>query len=137
DYANDLARNHHLPIDQARSDAARAIDGMLTKGLATPTHELSNIILRADAAEQRIGYLWIQVEDTKKTCFIAEIYLHPEFRGRGLGRKVLEDLEVRLRQRGIERIGLHVFADNRAASALYTKMGYQITGLHMVKMLTR
>jgi len=137
DYANDLVSNHHLSIDEARIDAAEAIDRMLTKGLETPNHSLSNILFHNDSGRLRAGYLWTEINEDKKQCFIAEIYLHPEFRGRGLGRYVLEDLETHLRQRGITRIGLHVFANNQAASQLYTKMGYQVTGLHMLKILDR
>ena len=73
------------------------------------------------------------MDDRKQRCFIAEIYLHPEFRQQGWGRKTLELLETNLKQRGVERISLHVFADNRNAQGLYTKMGYQPTGITMQK----
>jgi ribosomal protein S18 acetylase RimI-like enzyme len=41
-----------------------------------------------------------------------------------------------MKQRGITRIGLHVFAKNHIAQKLYTKMGYQLIGMNMQKWLT-
>jgi ribosomal protein S18 acetylase RimI-like enzyme len=136
DYANDIARNYRLPIDETRAGAASEIDGMLSQGLATPNHLLYKVMRVTESDDSRIGYLWIEVDDRKQRCFVAEIYLHPEFRHQGWGRKTLELLETSLKERGVERISLHVFADNRNAQELYTKMGYQPTGITMQKWLT-
>ncbi|TSA15423.1 MAG: GNAT family N-acetyltransferase, partial [Betaproteobacteria bacterium] len=51
------------------------------------------------------------------------------------GRGALEALETRLSELGARSIGLNVFGYNHAARALYEKMGYQITGMGMVKQL--
>jgi ribosomal protein S18 acetylase RimI-like enzyme len=89
----------------------------------------------AAGALVRIGYLWIIVDDHKRACFIAQIYLHPEFRGQGFGRKTLELLQARMQQRGIRRINLHVFADNTTAQHLYRRLGYETTDINMQKWL--
>jgi ribosomal protein S18 acetylase RimI-like enzyme len=135
DYTNSLATNHHLPFDRARAGAAKAIDRLLSKGLSTPNQFLYSVMLCESGSETRIGYLWIEIDDEQKRCFIAQIYLDPRFRRRGFGRQVLEHLEARLKQQAIDGIALHVFARNRGAVGLYTKMGYQTTGLHMQKLL--
>ena len=135
DYANEIANNYRLPMDDARASATKEIDGMLSQGLSTPNHFLYNIVLSTESDESRIGYLWIDVDDQKRRCFIAEIYLHTEFRYQGWGRKTLELLETNMKQQGIARISLHVFANNRIAQELYSKMGYQSTGLNMQKWL--
>ena len=109
---------------------------MLGQGLSTPHQYLYNIILSKEGGETYIGYLWIEAEDERKRCFIADISLHEQFRHQGWGQKILEILESDMKQRGITRIGLHVFAKNHIAQKLYTKMGYQLIGMNMQKWLT-
>ncbi|MGO4676082.1 N-acetyltransferase family protein [Bosea sp. 2YAB26] len=49
-------------------------------------------------------------------------------RGLGLGRRLLTLALDRARQRGLERIELSVLHDNKAARALYERLGFQIEG---------
>jgi len=135
DYAGDLSRNFRLPMDEARANSAREIDGALSQGLSTPNLFFYNILLAADGGESRLGYLWIEVDSQRKRCFINDIYLHAEFRHQGWGRKVLELLETDMKQQGITRIGLSVFGDNTNAQEFYRKMGYVVTNMNMVKWL--
>ena len=135
DYAQDLARNYRMPIEEARQNSARQTDALLSQGLATARHFLFNVVSSEDQLEQRIGYLWINVDEEKKSCFIFDIYLLEAFRGRGYGRKTLELLEIKMLEKNIQRIGLHVFAHNTHARELYSKMGYEVTGYNMQKWL--
>jgi ribosomal protein S18 acetylase RimI-like enzyme len=99
------------------------------------TANLDNANRDTASRQAHMGYLWIIVDDQKRACFIAQIYLHPEFRRQGFGRKTLELLHTRMHQRGIQRINLHVFADNTTAQHLYRSLGYQTTDLNMQKWL--
>jgi ribosomal protein S18 acetylase RimI-like enzyme len=136
DYARDIAYNYRLTLDEARANSTKEIDGMLSQGYATPKQLFYNIVLTVESLVNPIGYLWIDVDDQKKRCFIADIYLHEKYRGQGWGTKTLELLETAMQERGITRIGLHVFANNAIAQGLYKKMGYHLTGLNMQKWLT-
>ena len=135
DYAAEIARSFRLPQDEARAAAIRDIDGALGQGLASPNQLLYNLVLDAEDGEKRLGYLWIDVDSQKKRCYIYDIYLHPEFRGQGWGRKTLELLETMLKEQGIARISLNVFAHNSTAQALYRKMGFEVTNMRMQKWL--
>lgn len=53
--------------------------------------------------------------------------VHPEARGGGLGRRMLEWLETAARWRGCEWLVLEVRADNRVAERLYRSMGFSPT----------
>jgi ribosomal protein S18 acetylase RimI-like enzyme len=132
DYAQDIALNYRLPLEKARASSARQIDSLLNAGLSTPNHFLYAIV----SDEQTIGALWIEVDEQKKECFICEIQIHPEQRGKGWGKNTLQLLEERMRAQGIERIVLNVFAHNTLARELYEKMGYQVTNMTMQKWLT-
>ncbi|WP_112605391.1 GNAT family N-acetyltransferase [Rhizobium sp. WW22] len=53
----------------------------------------------------------------------------PTYRGRGLGRRLLEATLRAARDAGIERVELSVHADNSRAVALYEKVGFIREGL--------
>ena len=111
------------------------MDGLLHQGLSTPNHFLYHIVLGEGAANSRIGYLWIEVDEQKRRCFIADIYLFPEYQKQGWGRKTLELLDLKMKEADINRINLHVFANNQVALNLYTSMGYQTIDMTMQKWL--
>ena len=55
--------------------------------------------------------------------------LLPEWRGRGLGQRLLEATLAQARRSGFKRIELDVYADNLRAIALYEKAGFVREGL--------
>ena len=133
--AQAFARNLCLPIEEARSKAASRFDRILSSGLSTPNQFLYDIQLEEDTVVNRIGYLWLDVNETEHHCFIFDIHLHEEYRRRGWGRKTLELLEAQMRGRNLRRIGLYVWGDNMVARELYGKLGYRVTGSDMQKRL--
>lgn len=58
------------------------------------------------------------------TCEIRKMYLRPELKGRGLGRRLLTRLEERARAAGYRRAWLETNARLAEAIALYRKFGY-------------
>ena len=59
---------------------------------------------------------------------IASVAVLPEFRGRGLGRDLTEDLLDRLHEIGVDRVRLTVAPDNETALAMYRSLGFRATG---------
>lgn len=57
------------------------------------------------------------------------IALIPEFRGMGLGSKMVDYLIRWCRTRGVEKLNLEVFHDNDRALALYRRMGFVEEGV--------
>lgn len=55
------------------------------------------------------------------------IAVHPEWQGRGLGRRMMMHLHDVARARGAIRIRLKVYPGNRAAIQLYENLGYAFT----------
>jgi ribosomal protein S18 acetylase RimI-like enzyme len=135
-YAQDIARNNQSPLEEARASSTSQINELLKDGIATPNQRLYEIWLVEGSSENRMGYLWLDVDEIKHRCFIYDIYLHEAFRGRGMGRKTLELIEAQMIERNIQRISLHVFGDNTVARELYEKLGYEVTGLNMQKWLS-
>lgn len=65
--------------------------------------------------------------------FIFDVVVDEEYRGKGLGRFMLQWLERKTHQLGLTTISLHVFAYNAAARSLYESEGYSVTNLYMAK----
>ena len=61
-------------------------------------------------------------------AYIATIEVLPEFRGKGIGAELLRRLEGSANAEHAIAIWLHVDEENRAAIALYERLGYQNTG---------
>ena len=57
-------------------------------------------------------------------CYLAELYVVPERRGRGLGRALLEKAIELARERGADTIDLGTSEDDVVARALYEKLGF-------------
>ena len=64
------------------------------------------------------------------------LYVMPDHRQRGLGRALMQQVEIWSQQRGDRQVGLQVFSDNQPALHLYQTLGYRAQSLWMVKLLT-
>jgi ribosomal protein S18 acetylase RimI-like enzyme len=85
------------------------------------------------------GFVWVakthndftgQLEASLLNQYVAEPY-----RGRGLGRRLMETAEEWARQQGLPRISLSVGTQNKLARKLYETLGYQVEMLRMTKKL--
>lgn len=68
------------------------------------------------------GFYW--VEERESVLHLHGLILKEGFRGRGIGTRVLRDLEVRHGE-GVAAIELGVHESNRRAKALYERRGYE------------
>lgn len=57
-------------------------------------------------------------------CYLAELYVVPPLRGRGIGRAIMEAVLAHARVRGADHIDLGTSTDDVAARALYERMGF-------------
>jgi ribosomal protein S18 acetylase RimI-like enzyme len=80
-----------------------------------------------------IGQLFIQlygpnqIQSSKvKYAYIYGFRIRPDFRGQGIGSRLLKCVETDLLKRGFKRISLNVARDNEAARRLYEREGYMV-----------
>lgn len=66
---------------------------------------------------------------------INDLYVLPEFRGRGIGRKLVAESLKKLKAQGVNTARLNVLKENRAAVKLYRKLGFKIYNYGMEKTL--
>lgn len=80
--------------------------------------ELRQVVEEGEVA----GYAWIELREP--TLHVHALLLEPGFRGRGLGARVLDDLEDEFADR-IEELELGVEPANRRAVRLYESAGFE------------
>jgi GNAT superfamily N-acetyltransferase len=65
------------------------------------------------------------LESRGRDALVDELYLIPDYRGRGIGRWVMGQMEVEARAGGLSRIYLEVELPNVRAQAFYQDLGYE------------
>lgn len=125
-------------VDSGRWDAADGLEKarhtlqeLLPKGLDTADHYIFELYVDADC----LGYLWVFVDTSAAVsgAFIYDIEIITEERGKGLGKLAMQALENWCKDRGIQRLGLNVFAYNEPAIKLYQGLGFKATNYQMQK----
>lgn len=135
DYAADQVRAGNWHPDEALSKARDSFDYYLPNGLSTAKQHLYSVV--DDESDTSVGVLWFGIFDSqaRPTAFVLDFVIWEPYRRRGYGTRALRALEDKVRAFGLDRIGLHVFAHNHPARALYEKLGYVETDINMLKTL--
>src|SRR5581483_11802626 len=70
--------------------------------------------------------LWSEAPE----CWLAQLYVVPPARGRGLGRALLTAAIEHARARGADYMDLATGEDDTAARSLYERLGFDVRGGH-------
>lgn len=93
--------------------------------LGAPELGLIAHIVEGDAVSGYLVLTWgFDLEWNGRDAFLTELYLLPQTRGRGLGRKALPLIEQLAREHGARALHLMVRPENLAAVQLYRGAGY-------------
>lgn len=88
----------------------------------------SRLVLLARLGEQPVGLaIAFRVFSTFRAAPVLNLHdlaVHPDYRGQGIGRHLLQQLEALAREQGCCRISLEVRRDNLRAQRLYQSEGY-------------
>lgn len=134
-YARENITSGRWAADEALANSRAEFDRLLPQGLATPGQHLHQII---DDGGSRVGFIWFAElgSGATRTAYVYNVHVKPEHRRRGHALAAFQVVERLAASMGLASIGLHVFAANQGAQALYRSLGYQVTGLTMRKPLT-
>jgi ribosomal protein S18 acetylase RimI-like enzyme len=84
-------------------------------------YEINNMV----ASTYRIQYKGYRMSHI---AYFGGFAMHPEYRGKGLGKKIMQEIMGRLKNEGIKRLELFVVCDNERAINFYKKLGFLIEG---------
>jgi len=80
-----------------------------------------------DGAPPRLlGYATLLFRRGARGARLYSFCVHPDARGSGLGRRLLETVEADAHARDLDLLRLEVRADNRVALGLYRRMGFRL-----------
>lgn len=134
-YADDNIKSGRWQKEGAHDRAVAGMKESLPQGVATPNNYLFQILASPDGPV--VGHIWYAIQDNhgQRSAFVFDVEIKPEFRQRGYASDAFEAMRTDLEALGIKSIGLHVFAFNEVALALYKKLGFRVTGVNMQKRL--
>ena len=136
DYAQDKIKSSNWLPEQAMDKSRAEFQSLLPDGLSTKDQYVFTIF--DNETGNKLGVMWFQsnLDAPHRRAFINDFVIKEEFRGKGFGKKAMKALHEKLWKLGVESVGLHVFAHNTNAIALYEKMGYELTNLYMSKTIS-
>lgn len=88
-----------------------------------------NVVLAARAGDNVVGLCWCVLFDpgTGLEGEVAEVYVDPEFRSRGIGRRLLRQAVELFRQRNVTFAAVWTRESNPQAVRLYEEAGFRRT----------
>jgi ribosomal protein S18 acetylase RimI-like enzyme len=98
-------------------------------------------IFVADESSEVIGYAYAAVEDYDYMALrgpagvLHDLIVDPDYRGRGVGRRLLEAALTYLQARGLSQVVLSAAERNETAQRLFASMGFRCTMIEMTREL--
>ena len=135
-YAREHVKAGNWLPEEAHQKSEQEFKQLLPDGVASKDQYLFSI--EEAPSGLKIGMLWFAVtlKGAHQTAFIYDFIIDEAHRGQGYGRQALAALDQQAAALGVETISLHAFAHNQTAIALYQKLGYAITDVHMSKKIS-
>lgn len=140
-YAEENVAAGRWPSEGALERSRLDYESFLPNGPATPDNFLyeirASLASDDDSASRIVGHLWFAIvkKNGVRGGYVYDLEVSPEYRRQGHAEAAFRAMEVLAREMGLPSVGLHVFANNPGAQALYAKLGYAVTGLNMIKHL--
>ena len=135
-----LLVEEHYDFDPRRFLAARpGTPEGYASFMSTQLEDPDKAVLVADDSGDVIGYAYAAVEGYDYMALrgpagvLHDIIVGPEYRGRGVGRLLLEAALAFFRSRGAPRVVLSTATQNAAAQALFARCGFRSTMIEMTR----
>ena len=94
-------------------------------------------IFVADCSGQAIAMcsaqLLLSTAEGGYKALVEDVVVSPEFQGRNIGKRLLEQVELWARQKNIKRLDLAPDLDNEKGLAFYKKLGWSETNMTMMQ----
>ncbi len=141
-----LARWHHA-MDPRRFFVTPSLEEgyawWLGKERRNPRAVVLAAVRRVRGHEKVVGYAYGRIEprdwnSLRDRCGVGiDLIVEPAARGRGLGRRLVDELVRRLGEKGAPRVVIQVAARNEGARGVFAGLGFRPTMLEMTIEVTR
>lgn len=82
------------------------------------------VLTNENSVQSVLGFTGLQLNFTESSAYIWNLLIDPEYRGRGLGQKLIEHLLNIAISKKCEIVSLEVAESNTVARSLYKKLGF-------------
>lgn len=132
-YAEENVASGRWPKEAALTRSQAEFGNLLPQGIDTPDNHIFEIMESEGGAT--VGHLWFAVQEKYgvRSAFVFDLEVKEEYRRQGHAKRAFLALESIATALNLSGIGLHVFAHNTNAQALYGQLGYVVTGINMRK----
>jgi ribosomal protein S18 acetylase RimI-like enzyme len=109
--------------------------------LGTRLEDRNAVILVAETKGKTIGYAYGEIEGYDYMSLrgpagvLNDLIVDPAYRGRGVGRLLLDGIISRLKSRDVPRVVLSTAAKNKSAQRLFERSGFRPTMIEMTREL--
>ena len=130
-----------VPKERNREDLWRSDLELLRSVLNQDTvNSFCDVACDSNAPEQLVGVVIVTMRDEllsgSPSAHLEAIVIDKEYRGYGLGRRLLQHAETKAGELGAESMSLHVFANNHRARSLYAGNGYDEELIRAIRWLS-
>lgn len=105
--------------------------GRQERGLSLLLKSPSSLVLAAEAGHRVVGMvtgqLVISTSEGAPSLWAEDLVVDPAWRGRGIGRRLMEAVASWAKERGTTRLQLLVDQGNQAGQAFHRRIGYQLS----------
>ena len=131
-YAADKVASGQWSTEASLELSRKEHQGLLPHGRATPDNYFFTI---TDPQGTAVGVVWfaVKTKSNERIAYVFDVRVWPERQREGHAFRALLALEQEVRTLGLPGIALHVFGHNKAAQALYAKLGFQPTNINLFK----
>jgi aminoglycoside 6'-N-acetyltransferase I len=92
-------------------------------------------VLLYSSYDELVGFIYLSIRsdyvegsDSSPTGFVEGIYVKPDYRRRGISRKLLAEGEQWIREQGCTQIGSDILIDNQVSYDFHTSIGFKEAG---------
>lgn len=124
----------HIVVGEVGFTAWQSSDAFRNVELSAETVERTRLAYMAFATEAMGDVRLAEVDGTvvgwcardSEPDYVSDLWMQPEWQGRGIGRALLVDALERIRGAGFAKARIHTHANNDGAIRLYERCGFRI-----------
>jgi len=83
-----------------------------------------DVMLVVESAGRVVGFMLTQVHKATKAGYLSDVAIHPDWRGQGIGSRLIEAVLARLKERGIQYVYGLTKVENEKIHGLLKKFGF-------------